>query len=389
MDVIKTRTVTDWQPYSGSASFNLTSSCLNENEDDYQLARMFSKSLQEISKEYVKEDETATVNPNALITAIDDCVRSAHSLIDWPGDRTRDKQYIDNTDIVYLYCYIFPCYEITYKYKDTSYKIEGTAIGLPNEKHTVPQDSDSISETDIEHEKSNEINKAKEAFKANKVLIIIAVIGAVIGLYGLGNIGRPASGYLVCLPLGFSVIAVCLLSLLIIHLVVKNKIAKINEEKLAEIRKLRDEKIINLIEKLKELNLPELTEDEKKMMFPFAQNIANIDNSTSKSLKSHSLYKNSSELPNFAYKKTDNKENNPDNILNNCKIFLILGFCLMIQTLGIIGIVLGSLNLAKLKKLEQSKKVKKYKTISIVLLTISILLPIAYIIFIVIFPLYQ
>ena len=264
VDVIKTRTVTDWSSHSGTIQTDKAVALLNNDKADKQLEHLFPTAFKEAKDESVLEEGVADVNATAYKSAIKECERSATWDVNWPGDHQKNESYNCKSDVQSVMCYIVPCYTVEFEYNGKKYRARGLAIGKINEVHEVPA-PDGKAETIemIEKRRKRRVGEAEKPLKIKKMFVIIAVIMGIIGLYGLININNPNCGAEVCLPLGFSVMAICIIMAILIQKKVDRVVAGINAFANQEKKKLNDIKMNNLIEALKKLNLPALSSSEK------------------------------------------------------------------------------------------------------------------------------
>ncbi len=142
-EVKKTRTVTDWHPfsqkYSGTAicaAFNDSAGMANDN---------ILVAIETARKESCVPGGTAEVCAEGLDKAHDLCrkkVTDATS-IDFPGNRKKDESYRSSSSTLWTDCYKLPTYEVTYVYKGQEYQAYGFACGTPRANcEVLPETSD-------------------------------------------------------------------------------------------------------------------------------------------------------------------------------------------------------------------------------------------------------
>lgn len=261
--VEKTRTVTDWQAYNGVLNTNEGVYVSNIEYGDRDLDRLFSNALKQAKDESVVEEGTASVNPDAYKLAVSACELSARFEVHWPGDRQKDERYSFKTDVIDLLCYIVPCYKVFFEYNGENYMARGFAFGEPNETHVVPQaDGNVESEEIIEKRRRLNVDKAKKLLKVKPLFIVISVIMSLVGFYGLVNLHERFGFSEICIPLGFTTMAIGIICAIAIKISVNKKVSEINSKAFDEKEKLSNIKLNNLIKMLDELHLPKLSDEE-------------------------------------------------------------------------------------------------------------------------------
>ena len=127
IDVVKTRTVTDWHPHSGHIEGEATCLAMNGKEE-YSEERLVDI-IKSIKDESVVEKGEAVLSPDGLKEVRAACREVVESRIDFPGDHYKDfhsKASICEKEIV---CWKLPYYEAEYTYKGKKYKISDYACG--------------------------------------------------------------------------------------------------------------------------------------------------------------------------------------------------------------------------------------------------------------------
>lgn len=127
VDVIKTRTVTDWQPYSGHIGGDATCVAMNGSEE-YSEGRLIDV-IKSTKDESVVEKGEAIVSPVGLKEVKENCRGVVESRIDFPGDHYKDVHSNASVDVDTLECWRLPFYEAEYTYKGKKYKISDYACG--------------------------------------------------------------------------------------------------------------------------------------------------------------------------------------------------------------------------------------------------------------------
>lgn len=178
-NVKKTRTVTDWQPHSGSNTSKESTIVGNAaNQDDYRSESdvlLCYKTSKDTSKEEVAD--TMAVNSTALNLAEHACVSSCFYSVHLPGDRQKDKDYSGDLDVSEVTGLIVPEFEMSYDYQGTKHKTKGFAAGNMQVRAEYPNIS-----TDVSKE-------AKDAVKHFKFLAIGALILGIILNIFMSSIG--------------------------------------------------------------------------------------------------------------------------------------------------------------------------------------------------------
>ena len=264
VDVVKTKTVTDWSPHSGTINTSKACFCLNEDNGDENLLELFSTAFEEANDESVIEEGSANVNSSAYKFLLSNCETKATWDVKWPGDHHKGETYNCKTDVNELVCYIVPCYKVEFEYNRKKYCARGFAIGKANEVHEVPQSDGKVESIEkIENRRKRNVYEAEKPLKIKKLFVTLAIIMGIVGFYGIVNNGKPNCGAEVCLPLGLISMAVSILVAILINIKVKNAVAEVNALANIEKKKLNNIKVNNLIEVLKKLDLPALSAAEK------------------------------------------------------------------------------------------------------------------------------
>lgn len=152
VDVVKTRTVTDWQPYSGHIGGNVTCVAMNGGEK-YSESQLIDV-LKTTKDESVIEEGEAEVSDIGMKEVKTNCRRAIESEIVFPGDHYKDVHSDATTDVEKLECWKLPYYEVEYTYNWKKYKISTYACGdLEIEAECPPNDSN-IADVAAEETKS-------------------------------------------------------------------------------------------------------------------------------------------------------------------------------------------------------------------------------------------
>lgn len=265
-DVKKTRTVTDWKPHSGTYDSKQGKYILNENDnDELGFASLVSSQISNVKDKDIIEADDVPVDQEALRSGIHSCEFSGTLGVRWPGNHHKDENYSESSEITFLQCMIVPFYEVIFEYGGKKYRAIGAAIGEPNGLYDLPENSMSVESIEtIDKRKDTAIYGAEHPRKSIKTtFIVFAVITGIVGMYGLINIGKTGCGAEVCLPLGFSLMAVCIIVAVILGVVIRKDVNKIIVKANSEKKNLNNQKVIKLVEILRKLGLREMTDEEK------------------------------------------------------------------------------------------------------------------------------
>ena len=264
VDVVKTRTVTDWRPHSGILKTDADSSVFNQDEKDFDFLRLSHNSIAKAKEESFVEAGTALVNSSAYNLALKDCEGSARVSVKWPGDHHKDENYSCKTDVKEIKCYIVPCYSVEYEYNGKVYRARGYAFGNVNEIHETPESDGKIESIEtIKERRTQRYAEAEKPEKIKKIFIAVSVIMGLVGVYALLNRDKPGSGAAVCLPLGFITMAIAIAVAIVISVKVNKAIHVISVQADEEMKALNNIKVDSLIVALQNFNLPELSTEEK------------------------------------------------------------------------------------------------------------------------------
>lgn len=257
--VEKTRTVTDWSPYSGALDTSKTTYETNSEECDRDLELCFGKAFKTSKGEPVPADEIA-VSPRAYSAAIDECEAMARAEIKWPGDHQKDKNVNCTSKATAISCYITPVYDVTYTYGGKEYKVSGFAIGEPNDTHEIPSGDDVAGVETVEKIEERRRADQEQVRKPAKIVTIISSIGLGVGLIGgLAMLTAQITvGGIILLVLA----GIFLAGIITAQIIRSTKCKAIWNKAYEEERKLKDLKITCLTEALARSGYKALSEDE-------------------------------------------------------------------------------------------------------------------------------
>lgn len=127
VDVVKTRTVTDWHPYSGHIEGDAVGAAINGDEECS--AKRLIEVVKETKDESVVEGGEAVLSPYGLEEVKEDCRAVVEARIELPGDHRRNFNSNASVDVNTLECWKLPFYEVEYTYKGKQYKVADYACG--------------------------------------------------------------------------------------------------------------------------------------------------------------------------------------------------------------------------------------------------------------------
>ncbi len=170
--VKKTRTVTDWQPFSARhtsdeacAIYNDETAKTASEADVFRIGDVLD-ALEDDAVEIQAESNMKVVS-EALKKATEFCEAWAENGITYPGDHVKDKKFNTVSTVKQLVGYELPFYEVTYTYMEKTYKADGFACGALQVWAEVPQGGETLDVT----------GRAKEKAKPMKNISIYSWIG--------------------------------------------------------------------------------------------------------------------------------------------------------------------------------------------------------------------
>ena len=153
VEVEKKRTVTDWQPYSGTiedhvvtALFNGGLGALSKYGDvwDFRLMQVLD-SIDDDSMSF--DQESAKVAPTTVGEAKKVCAERLEQEITYPGDHVKDKVIRPTVEMQGMTCYKIPYYEVEFEYEGGTYQVFGFAAGDDLMLGIVPKVNTSLQQT--------------------------------------------------------------------------------------------------------------------------------------------------------------------------------------------------------------------------------------------------
>jgi hypothetical protein len=187
-DVKKTRTVTDWKPYSGHIGGDATTAALNEKENDDDFSKLIDDHdelttvLKTIKKESIVGKGDATINQDGLETAKMFCRFDVEGGINYPGDHHKDERSNADVEVNHLSCFILPFYEVDFEYQGKTYHACCFACGSMSVQTEYPQSSINVSAVATEKTKNFKTGSIV-LWAVFGVLFVLAVIMCFVGVF--------------------------------------------------------------------------------------------------------------------------------------------------------------------------------------------------------------
>lgn len=183
VDVKKTRTVTDWKPYSGHISGNTSSLAFNDDEtDNSEVYKLLSKALRTFNMDNLLVEGEATVNSEGLSYAKYKCAKDIEFSVKFPGDHYKDDRYNSDIEVLELFCYKLPFYEVRFTYDDKEYYACGFACGEVDVYTELPPNN-----TDIVKQAAKDTERSRNFMELGWLvfggLFIMACINIAIKVY--------------------------------------------------------------------------------------------------------------------------------------------------------------------------------------------------------------
>ena len=166
VDVVKTRIVTDWHPYSGHVGGDAVGAAINGAEKCS--AKRLIEVIKETKDESVVEGGEAVISPCGLEEVKEDCRAVVDARVELPGDHCKNFNSNASVDVNTLECWKLPFYEAEYTYNGKQYKVADYACGDFEIEAECPPD---------------DVNIAADASRDTKLYRIGMIVGW--SLYGL------------------------------------------------------------------------------------------------------------------------------------------------------------------------------------------------------------
>lgn len=180
VDIVKTRTVTDWHPHSGHIGGNATGIVYNsgpsriELDEHWELTKVFTS----IGTQNMVEEGQAVLSSEGFAAAKKVCQILVEVGIEYPGDTYKDEKRNSNIDINTVVCLKLPYYEVEYEFEGKKYLASGFACNESAIKAQLPENNASTQA--ITQKSAIRIRKTKKALHIS--FWCVAVVALVIGI---------------------------------------------------------------------------------------------------------------------------------------------------------------------------------------------------------------
>ena len=261
-DVERTRTVTDWRPFSGTITNENCSAIVVEPK--YKMLKpCFSellkrKDLNDIHEEY---PDTQEVPGMVYSQGKANLAENAKNNIHFPGDQVKDVSCNVSISEYKIYRCIVPTYTVTYEYEGNKYFVEGFAIAGCTPAFELPEVSSSTpSVSNLRSQERAKVNKTKKtnniASGFGGLATVFAVCAFVFGLqYGF-----------TILIVGFSLAACCGITALVLAITTSVKVKRLHAEYNAKVEELKKLKALLLDKKITEYGLEKINNIEEILL---------------------------------------------------------------------------------------------------------------------------
>lgn len=210
VDVIKTRTVTDWSPFNGTQNQKVEGVISTEDDKENELVSLFQKERNHFKDESLTVEDSMEIPTSVYKRAVSRCEFLASIYCTWPGDHHKDERYKYDTSVEDISLVILPYYEVKFEYEGNEYYAKGLACGEVNEVHQCPKSQNLVeSEGSINTLRSDATEQLSKLFKIGPVLVIAIIIFSIIMLVGLFSISEPSSGGKASFITGLCVDIIC------------------------------------------------------------------------------------------------------------------------------------------------------------------------------------
>ena len=184
--VNKTRTVTDWQPYSGSKtgkSFVAIRTNGESDEECWDLIKYLAGKSEEYDEEIELESEIVATGKNELARDF-----RIETKIGLPGDNSKDFSSNENVEILEVRKYKVPFFRVKFNYNGKEKSFEHNALV---DKFSVTLDKDETEE--LKYKPLDTAKIAKERVKTltklrNIAWLSIIPIGILLGILGMAEV---------------------------------------------------------------------------------------------------------------------------------------------------------------------------------------------------------
>lgn len=252
VNVLKTRTVTDWKPFSGDYSGHGVGFAakgksdhkkeFKDLEEEFKELDKIRSSISDCLKRNIAQDKcTSSFDKDSFEEAKHWCRADVESQIRFPGDvPPKNEQFTSNFRNTQVYCYRIPAYSSNFNFKGNKYEIVEFASGNTLLKIHEPNDTTDYGKmTDY---------LSKPYYKTSKIIWIVSIVLVLVGLIVGGVFG--GIGYDWGWAVFGSIVGVSIALLMAIYVITKKVKEKGDDKQNAEIKQLKDNRDSIKLEKL-------------------------------------------------------------------------------------------------------------------------------------------
>lgn len=157
VDVEKTRTVTDWRPFSSHISGDKTAAAFNESYSGIYDNDTIADVIKSTNSDSIVAKGEADVDYEGLEAAKKNCAFFLEMDISYPGDHHKDTRTNSDVTVESISCYKLPYYTVEFTYNGKKYSASGFACGNPNIRAELPPN-----DINIEEEVKKKTDKSKK-----------------------------------------------------------------------------------------------------------------------------------------------------------------------------------------------------------------------------------
>ena len=160
VDVEKTRTVTDWRPFSSHISGDKTAAAFNASFSGIYDNDTIVDVIKSTNRDSIVAKGEADVDYEGLEAAKKNCAFFLEMDISYPGDHHKDTRTNSDVMVESISCYKLPYYTVEFTYNGKKYSASGFACGNPNIRAELPpNDVDVEAQTKQITEKTQKISR--------------------------------------------------------------------------------------------------------------------------------------------------------------------------------------------------------------------------------------
>ena len=196
VDVEKTRTVTDWRPFSSHISGDKTAAAFNESYSGIYDNDTIADVIKSTNSDSIVARGEADLDYAGLEAAKKNCAFFLEMDISYPGDHHKDTRTNADVTVESISCYKLPYYTVEFTYNGKKYSASGFACGRPNIKAELPPNDVNI---------DAEVKKKTEKSEKIKSGIWTGFIGSFILTCVMCYFGAP---WVCVLPIGALIAAI-------------------------------------------------------------------------------------------------------------------------------------------------------------------------------------